>query len=216
MMRALVMDYADDKNALDIDNQYMFGKNILVCPVTEPMYIQFRTEDGKHYAEREDFSKVKTSDIYLPAGTKWFDFWTGEIYNGGQNIKGEAPIDIIPLYVKSGSIIPFGPEVQYANEKIGPLTIRIYPGVDASFTFYDDERDNYNYESGAYTTIELKWNESSQKLTIEDQKGKYQGMPESREISIVKVGNGKGTGIPYNDKVTKVITYTGDKVEIPL
>lgn len=216
MMRALVMDFKDDKNVLDIDNQYMFGRNILVCPVTEPMYVNYRTEDGKHYAENEDFSKVKTTDVYLPAGTKWFDFWTGEIIDGGKQIKKEAPIDLIPLFVKAGSIIPLGPQVQYANEKIGPLTIRVYPGEDATFTFYDDERDNYNYESGAYATIEMKWNDRLQTLTIDKQNGSYQGMPETREISVVKVGNGKGTGFPSEKDVVRTITYTGEKLEITL
>ncbi|UCH13562.1 MAG: DUF5110 domain-containing protein, partial [Bacteroidales bacterium] len=188
MMRALVMDFAYDKKALDIDNQYMFGKSLLVCPVTEPMYVEFRKEDGKYYSKKEDFTKVKSTEVYLPAGMKWFDFWSGEIHDGGQTIERKAPIDIIPLYVKAGSIIPFGPQVQYANEIIGPLTVRVYPGADGSFTFYDDERDSYNYENGDYSIIEMKWDDASQTFSIESQKGEYKGMPESRKITIVKVG----------------------------
>ncbi len=216
MMRALVMDFPNDKKALDIDNQYMFGKNILVCPVTDPMYVEYKKEDGKYYAQKEDFSKVKTTKVYLPAGTKWFDFWSGEVLEGNQTIQREAPIDILPLFVKAGSIIPFGPKVQYANEKIGPLTVRVYPGADASFTFYDDERDNYNYEDGAYATIEMKWDEASQTFSIEAQNGTYKGIPESRNISIVKVGKDFGTGLPYNAQSTKDIVYTGDKIEVKL
>ena len=216
MMRALVMDFSDDENALDIDNQYMFGKNILVCPVTEPMYVEFRKEGKKHYAEKENFNKVKSTELYLPAGTNWYDFWTGEVIVGGQSIEREAPIDILPLYVKAGSIIPMGPKVQYANEKIGPLTVRIYPGADATFTFYDDERDNYNYEDGAFTTFDMKWDNTTRTFTIEAQKGQYQGMPESRKIEVVLVQPGVGTGIPGIEEDMKELTYTGEKVEVIL
>ncbi len=122
----------------------------------------------------------------------------------------------MPLYVKAGSIIPFGPEVQFANEKIDPLTIRVYPGADATFTLYDDERDNYNYEEGAFSTTNLKWDEESQTLTIEPRKGGYKGMPESIKMLIVKVKSGKGTGLPFTDQADKEILYTGDRIEIKL
>ena len=216
MMRALMMDFAHDKNALDINNQYMFGKNILVCPVTEPMYVKFRKDRRRYFGEKEDFSTIKTTEVYLPAGTKWFDFWTGSELEGGQTVSREAPIDILPLYVKAGSIIPFGPEVQYASEKTDPLTIRIYPGADATFTFYDDERDNYNYEDGAYSTIEMKWNDALQTFTIEARNGEYKGMPESRNILLIKVQEGKGTGLPYTEEADKEIVYTGERIEIKL
>lgn len=215
-MRALVMDFANDKKALDINNEYMFGKNILVCPVTDPMYVKFRKDDNKYYAEKEDFSTIKTTDVYLPEGTKWLDFWTGVELEGGQTLIRETPIDILPLYVKSGSIIPFGPDVQFANEKIGPLTIRVYPGANASFTYYDDERDNYNYENGAHTTIDMKWNDASQTFTLEAQKGEYEGMPQSRKIWLVKVEKGKGIGLPNKEQADKEIVYTGEKIEIKL
>lgn len=216
MMRALVMDFPEDKRALNINNQYMFGKNMLVCPVTKPMYIQFKRDHNRYVAGKEDFSELKTTQVYLPSGVKWFDFWTGELKDGGQTIDRESPIDILPLYVKAGSIIPFGPQVQYANEEIGPLTIRVYPGADASFTFYDDERDNYNYEDGAYATIEMKWDEATQTLSLEAQKGQYQGMPRNREISIIKVDNHKATGLPYGQQADKVIKYTGSRMEVKL
>lgn len=216
MMRALVMDFPDDKKALDINKQYMFGKNILVSPVTEPMYVKYKIENQNYIATKEDFNEVKTSKVYLPSGVKWFNFWTGEVKEGGQTIDCETPIDILPLYVKAGSIIPFGPNVQYANEEIGPLTIRVYPGADASFTFYDDERDNYNYEEGAYATIEMKWNDSTHTLTLETQKGQYIGMPKSRKISIIKVDKHKATGLPYGQQADKVINYTGSKVDVKL
>jgi alpha-D-xyloside xylohydrolase len=123
----------------------MFGKSILVCPVTNVMY----SKDTK-----EDFSSVKTRELYLPKGTTWIDFWTGQKFNGGQKVNKEAPLDIIPLFVRAGSIIPFGPKVQYATEKKWDnLEIRVYEGADGEFVLYEDENDNYNYEKGAYSTI---------------------------------------------------------------
>ncbi len=216
IMRALVMDFPNDKKALDINNQYMFGKNILVCPVTDPMYVKYRKEDYKYIAEGEDFSTVKTTAIYLPAHQKWFDFWSGELLEGGQTIKRKAPIDIIPLYIKAGSIIPFGPQVQYANEKKDELIVRIYPGADASFTFYDDERDNYNYENGNYATIDMKWHEKTQTFVLEAQNGSYKGQPKHRTITLVKVGQSNGIGLPYNDQITQTIDFNGGKIEIQL
>ncbi len=216
MMRALVMDFAHDEKVLDIDNQYLFGKSMLVCPVTEPMYVSYRKEGKRYHGEEEDFSQVKTHPVYLPEGTKWVDFWSGEVLAGGQVIDRKVPIDLLPLYVKAGSIIPFGPDVQYANEEIGPLTIRVYPGADATFTFYDDERDNYNYENGAFATIEMKWEEEAQVFTLEEQKGTYEGIPEVRKIRIVKVEGGAGTGMPAQEEQAKVVEYVGDRIAISL
>jgi len=143
MIRALVMDFAEDKNALDIDNQYMFGKSILVCPVTEPMYVKTSKDKNKYIDPKEDFSKVKSTEVYLPSGTVWIDFWNGKKFNGGQTISRKAPIDVIPLFVKAGSIIPWNSKVQYATEKKAHnLELRIYPGADGEFTLYEDEGDN--------------------------------------------------------------------------
>jgi len=127
-MRALVMDFANDNNVLDINDEYMFGKSILVCPVTVAMY----SKDSK-----EDFSTIQSKEIYLPKGSEWFDFWTGEKQTGGQKISKETPLDIIPLYVKAGSILPFGPKVQYATEKKWDnLEIRVYEGADGEFCIF--------------------------------------------------------------------------------
>ncbi len=115
-MRGLVMDFPKDKNALDINDEFMFGKSLLVNPVTEPMYIK-KTGEGRNAVATEDFSSVKTKEVYLPAGTDWYDFWTGEKISGGEKINKETPFDIIPLYVKAGSILPIGPKVQYAEQK---------------------------------------------------------------------------------------------------
>ncbi|MCF8357896.1 MAG: glycoside hydrolase family 31 protein [Prolixibacteraceae bacterium] len=194
IMRALVMDFPSDKKALNIDDQYMFGKSILVCPVTESMY----NENGQ-----EDFSTVKKRELYLPAGTNWIDFWTGEALEGGQTINKETPIDIMPLYVKVGSIIPIGPDVQYAEEKTWDnLEIRIYEGADGEFTLYEDENDNYNYEKGMYSTIVFSWDDAKKVLTIAKREGSFPGMIENRKFDV------KITGQMDNVETVK---YSGGK-----
>lgn len=180
MMRALVMDFPSDKKALDIDDQYMFGKSILVCPVTESMYNQ----DGE-----EDFGAIKKRKLYLPAGANWIDFWTGEALEGGQTVTKETPIDIMPIYAKAGAIIPIGPDVQYAEEKSWDnLEIRIYEGADGEFTLYEDENDNYNYEDGQYSTIRFSWDDSKKVLTIDKREGSFPGMIESRQFDVKIIG----------------------------
>ncbi|MBN1927560.1 MAG: DUF5110 domain-containing protein [Prolixibacteraceae bacterium] len=208
MMRALVMDFAADKNALDVNDEFMLGKSILVCPVIEPMY----SKDMK-----EDFSTVKSMEIYLPEGTSWIDFWTGKKLEGGQTISREAPIDIMPLYVKAGSILPIGPKVQYAEEKKWDnLEIRIYEGADGGFTLYEDENDNYNYEKGAYSTITFQWNNAKKTLTIDDRKGDFPGMLKDRKFSIVFVSEDGGIGDDPVKKIDQVIDYKGKKVIVKL
>ena len=208
MMRALVMDFAKDTEALDINDQYMFGKSLLVCPVTKPMY----SKDTK-----EDFSTVKTRQLYLPKDANWIDFWTGEKHSGGQMLTKETPIDIMPLYVKAGTILPVGPKVQYATEKKwNDLEIRIYSGTDGEFVLYEDEFDNYNYEKGNYSTITFQWDDEKRTLTINDRKGSFPGMITDRTFNIVKVTPGVGTGMDAVKKYDKVVTYTGEKVIVRL
>lgn len=204
-MRALVMDFANDKNALDIDDQYMFGKSILVSPVTEPMYTKKQIVK-KDTIRISDFSIVKSKITYLPKGSDWFDFWTNEKFKGGQTVTRETPLSIIPLYVKAGSIIPIGPKVQYAEEKKWDnLEIRIYSGSNGSFTLYEDEFDNYNYEKGAYSEIPMKWNNASRKLIIGTRKGSYNGMIDNRIFTIV-----------LQDGTKRTINYSGKQVKVQL
>jgi alpha-D-xyloside xylohydrolase len=208
MMRALVMDFAQDKQALDINNQYMFGKSILVCPVTKSLY----SKNAK-----EDFSNIKTTDLYLPKGVNWIDFWTGDKLQGGQTVSKETPLDIMPLYVKAGSILPLGPKVQYATEKKWDnLEIRVFPGANGEFTLYEDENDNYNYEKGSYSTIVFKWNDAKKTLTIDNRNGSFTGMLAERKFSIVLVDKTKGIGDNPTTKIDKVINYVGKKLEVKL
>lgn len=216
MMRALVMDFASDKDALDIDNQYMFGKSILVCPVTSPQYLTKQLR-GRDSVLVEDFSTVKKSEVYLPAGTIWYDYWTGVRHRGGQTIMKETPLDIIPLFVKAGAILPVGPEVQYATEKPWDnLEIRIYRGADGEFVLYEDENDNYNYEKGMYSTISFNWNERQRTLTIGDRNGSFPGMINNRKFKLVLVDENQGTGIERSGKFNKTVTYSGNKMVVRL
>jgi alpha-D-xyloside xylohydrolase len=195
MMRALMMDFAADKKVWNIDNEYMFGKSILVCPVTDSM--------------------VKKQQLYLPAGTAWFDFWTGEKYPGGQEIEKETPIDILPLYVKAGSIIPMGPFQQYTSEKKpDTLEVRIYAGADGHFTLYEDEGDNYNYEKGMYSTIDLTWNDKARVLTINDRKGSFPGMLQKRIFNIVLVNKNTAVGMDVPAGFDKKVLYEGKTVTV--
>jgi alpha-D-xyloside xylohydrolase len=156
--------------------------------------------------------RAKIRLVYLPADTQWIDFWTGETVAGGQTIAADAPIDKIPLMVKAGSIIPMGPFVQYATEKpADPIELRIYPGANGSFTLYEDENDNYNYERGVYSTIAFHWNDAKRQLTINDRKGSFPGMLKKRTFNIVLVGKDHGTGVETTNKPNKVVSYQGKR-----
>ncbi len=208
MMRALMMDFPDDKKALEINDEYMFGKSVLVCPVTTPMY----SKDTN-----EDFGAVKTKEVYLPKGADWIDFWTGNKFAGGQAIEKETPLDIMPLFIKAGSVLPLGPKVQFATEKKWDnLEIRVYEGANGSFTLYEDENDNYNYEKGTFSTIPITWDNAKRRLTIGDCAGSFPGMITERKFNIVVVSQNKGTGTGGAEKYDAVVTYSGKKTVINL
>jgi alpha-D-xyloside xylohydrolase len=156
--------------------------------------------------------RQQTRNVYLPADHQWYDFWTGNTLIGGQTIISTAPIDKIPLFVKSGSIIPMGPFIQYAAEKpADPIELRIYPGADGNFTLYEDENDTYNYEKGVFSTISFFWNDVKRQLTISKRQGSFPGMLEKRNFQIVLVGKDKGNGIEISKESDKVIQYQGIK-----
>ncbi|WP_295200125.1 TIM-barrel domain-containing protein [uncultured Chryseobacterium sp.] len=216
-LRALSMDFSSDKKTWDINNEYLFGKSFLVAPVLNAQYTpeklittdenegwNKKQESGENALSKVDFTQNKTVKVYLPAGADWFDFWTNEKHKGGQEIQKNVNIQSIPLYIKAGSIIPFGPDVQYATEKKwDQLTVKIYPGADADFVLYEDEFDNYNYEKGDFTEIPFHWNEKSKTLTIDERKGNYPGMIEKRKFSII---------LP--DGSQKTVGYWGKKVRV--
>ena len=216
-MRALMMDFVDDRKVWDINDEYMFGKSILVAPIVHAQYtpeavVKVSEEegwnrDGVKKAKTDvavDFMETKSTKIYLPAGTLWYDFWTNEKHEGGKEITKETTLDVIPLYVKAGSIIPVGPQVQYATEKPWDhLELKVYAGANGNFILYEDEFDNYNYEKGVYTEIPISWNNTSRKLTIGARKGAYEGMLENRKFTVT-LQDGTQKSVDYNGKAVSV------------
>ena len=216
-MRALMMDFVDDRKVWDINDEYMFGKSILVAPITHAQYtpeavVKVSEEEGwnRDGAKKTktdvavDFMETKSTNIYLPAGTLWYDFWTNEKHEGGKEITKETTLDVIPLYVKAGSIIPVGPQVQYATEKPWDhLELKVYAGANGYFILYEDEFDNYNYEKGAYTEIPISWNNASRKLRIGARKGAYEGMLKNRKFTVT-LQDGTQKSVDYNGKAVSV------------
>lgn len=191
MMRPLVMDFSSDSKAVEQPYQYMFGKSMLIAPVTAPAI---------------------SWDVYLPKSATWFDFWSGKTFNGGQTVNAAAPPDEIPLFIRAGSIIPMGKLMQYTGEKSNDtLEIRIYSGADGEFSLYEDEGDNYNYEKGKYTIIPFSWNEKTQAFSIGKIQGIYAGSLKKRVFSIVLVKEGNGVGV-NNDGIKKDMIYSGKPI----
>ncbi len=159
----------------------------------------------------------KTRTVYLPESTGWINFWTGKTFKGGQIIETPAPIDMMPLFVKQGSIIPMGPFLQFSTEKPeDPIELRIYPGADGKFTLYEDENDNYNYEKGIYATIDFSWDDAEKSLIISDCKGEFPGMLKDRTFNIVLVKANHGIGVQIVSQPDKVVKYNGIKIKIKL
>ena len=216
-MRALMMDFVDDRKVWDINDEYMFGKSILVAPITHAQYtpeavVKVSEEEGwnRDGAKKTktdvavDFMETKSTNIYLPAGTLWYDFWTNEKHEGGKEITKETTLDVIPLYVKAGSIIPVGPQVQYATEKPWDhLELKVYAGANGNFILYEDEFDNYNYEKGVYTEIPISWNNTSCNLTIGARKGAYEGMLKNCKFTVT-LQDGTQKNVDYNGKAISV------------
>jgi alpha-D-xyloside xylohydrolase len=151
----------------------------------------------------------RSRDVYLPGSSQWFDFWTGKTYGGGRTVKSDAPIDILPLFVPAGSIIPMGPRISYATEGADPIEIRVYPGRDCRFDLYEDENDNYNYEQGKHSIIPFRWNDADKTLTIAARQGTFLGMLKKRTFSIVRVDSTHGTGDETTAVPNNVVLYNG-------
>jgi len=194
MMRPLVMDFRTDVRAQNIGDEYFFGPAVLVAPVTEPAAV--------------------TKHLYLPKA-KWYDFWTGEVQDGGRSIDVPAPLGVMPLFVKGGSILPLGPDTEFASQKpADPIELRVYRGADGDFTLYEDQGDTYDYEHGAYSTIPFHWDETKQALTIGDRHGRFPGMLESRTFRVVFVGNNHGGGGLPTETADKTVRFTGQKLSV--
>ena len=217
-LRPLFSDFASDKRVWDMTDEFMFGRSILAAPIVEAQYTEEKIikEDAMTGWDRKemnsdgevkvDFTGSKATRKYLPKGTDWYDFWTGNRMKGGQFVTFQTTFDRVPMFVRVGSILPFGPEMQYVGEKAWDnLELRVYPGADATFTLYEDEGDNYNYERGVYSTINFEWSDRSRTLTIGQRKGSFPGMIQSRKFTIV---------LP--DGTSSVVEYQGKEVSCKL
>lgn len=206
MMRSLAFDFRNDPKIHNIPDQYMFGPAFLVNPVTEQLYTGSNASAGK-----------TTREVYLPKGAFWYDFWTGLQYGGGQRLAAAAPIETMPLYVRAGSIIPMGPVMEYATEKPADhIELRIYPGVNGQFTYYEDENDNYDYEKGKFATFKINWNDKLHQLTISDTKGSYPGMLKKHTFDIVLVNGKHGAGSNAAESFDKTVKYKGKAITVKL
>ena len=217
-LRPLFSDFAADKKVWDLTDEFMFGSSILAAPIVEAQYTQEkiirenamtgweRKEVSGESAAQADWGETKTATKYLPKGANWYDFWTGKLYKGGQNVVLTTTLDKVPMFVRAGSILPLGPEMQYVGEKSWDnLEIRIYPGADGEFSLYEDEGDGYNYEQGYYSNIIFTWTDRTRTLHISARQGGYKGMLLDRKFTLV---------LP--DGTTRTIDYNGNQIELKL
>ena len=198
MMRGLVMDFNGDDRVLDIKDQWMFGPALMACPV----------------GEYQKYSR----NVYLPQQKGWYDFYTGKHYAGGQTIVADAPYEKIPVFVPEGAILPIGPEMEWSDQKKPELIdLYVYAGKDGSFTLYEDEGTNYNYEKGKYATIDIRYNEAQKTLTIGARKGSFDGMLQKRRFNVVLVNAQKAQGVNLAQAPKgKMVSYAGKQVVVKL
>ena len=217
-MRPLFSDFAQDRRVWDMTDEFLFGQSILAAPILDPQYTEekiIRTDAMTGWnkndvgSQKEDvrgvnWAETKTATKYLPKGANWYDFWTGKRYQGGQTVTLETQLNRVPMFVRAGSIVPMGPVMQYVGEKKWDnLELHVYPGADATFTLYEDEGDNYNYEKGVYATIPITWKERTRTLAIGERKGSYPGMLEQRSFTIVSP-DGQKQSVDYSGKEVKI------------
>jgi alpha-D-xyloside xylohydrolase len=195
IMRAMVMDFAADKNVENIGDQYMFGPSLLVAPVYT--------------------YKARTREVYLPSGQGWYDIYSGKYFRGGQKINADAPYDRMPLFVREGSIVPVGPAIQYTQQVTDePVTLYIYAGKNCEFVLYEDEGTNYNYEKGDYSKIKFVYDEAAGKLSIGKREGNFDGMKSSRNFRIVWISNNNAVPFDTDMKNAPVVSYNGNEISI--
>ena len=198
MMRGLVMDFNGDEKVLDIKDQWMFGSALMACPV----------------GEYQKYSR----EVYLPKQKGWYDFYTGTYHAGGQTIVADAPYDKIPVFIPEGAILPIGPEMQWSDEKKPELIdLYVYAGKDGSYTLYEDEGTNYNYEKGKYAVIDFKYDDARKQVTIGARKGSFDGMLQKRRFNIILVDQKKQQGVNLaKSPKGKVVKYAGQAMTVKL
>ncbi|HNP21756.1 MAG TPA: glycoside hydrolase family 31 protein [Panacibacter sp.] len=197
IMRGLVMDFAADTAVRSISDQYLFGPSLLINPV-----YTFHATDRS---------------VYLPAGQGWYDLYTGKFEEGGRRINAAAPYERMPVYVKEGSVIPVGPDLQYTAEKpADPITLFVYTGKDASFSLYEDEGINYNYEKGAYSNININYSEQDKTLTIGKREGSFSGMLAKRTFRVVFIAKDKAKALDPVLQADATVVYKGEAVMVKM
>ena len=197
MMRALVMDFNGDREVYDIKDQWMFGPAFMACPV--------------------GYYKARNRSVYFPKASGWYDLYSGEYIQGGQRMVVDAPYERMPVYVREGSIIPYGPVIQYADERPADLlTVYVYAGRNAQFLLYEDEGTNYNYEKGKYATIEMKYDDASRTLSFGQRKGQFTGMLKNRTFRVVLVTKDAAKPLNLDNPEGKTVQYTGKAVSVKL
>lgn len=201
IMRPLVMDFPQDVTARTLVDEFMFGPQMLVAPVT-------------HFQER-------SRTVYLPGKGPWFDLWTGRQAaaptGAGALVQADAPYDSIPVYVRGGSILPLGPDVQYIGEKpAAPLTLHIFAGADGHFTLYEDDGLTFDYEKGGFAQIPLQWTEATQTLTIGARQGRFAGMQTARDFNVLLTTASRPTPFSLTPQPLRTIHYDGTAVTVHL
>ena len=197
MMRGLIMDFNGDKKVEDIKDQWMFGPALMACPV--------------------GYYKARNRSVYFPKQSGWYNLYTGEYIQGGQSLVVDAPYERIPVFVREGSIIPYGPEIQYCDEKPADLiNLYVYAGKNGQFQLYEDEGVNYNYEKGKYLTIDITYDDASKTVTFGQQKGKFQGSLKQRRFNIVYITKDKPTVLNLDNPQGIMVDYKGNEVSIKL
>ena len=197
MMRGLVMDFGSDRKVLDIKDQWMFGPALMACPV--------------------GYYKARNRSVYFPQQTGWYDLYTGEHVDGGQSLIVDAPYERIPVFVREGSIIPFGPEIQYCDEKPADnIILYVYAGKDGQFQLYEDEGTNYNYEKGKYATIDITYDDASKTVTFGPRNGQFDGMLKQRTFTIVYVTPDNARELTFAPQAGTLVPYSGKQVSVKL
>ena len=197
MMRGLVMDFNGDREVLNIKDQWMFGPAMMACPV--------------------GYYKARTRSVYFPKQTGWYDLYTGDFIQGGQRLIVDAPYERIPVFVREGSIIPFGPEIQYCDEKPAELiNLYVYAGKDGQFQLYEDEGVNYNYEKGKYATIDITYDDASKTLTFGKRKGQFDGMLKQRRFNVVLISKDAPKALNLENPEGVLVNYNGKQISVKL
>ena len=197
LMRALVMDFNGDKEVENIGNQWMFGPALMACPV--------------------GYYKARNRSVYFPKQCGWYDFYTGEHYDGGQHLVVDAPYEKIPVFVREGAIIPFGPAMEWCDEKPAELiNLYVYEGQDGSFQLYEDEGTNYNYEKGKYATIEIAYNDADKTVSFGKRNGAFKGMLKNRRFNVVLVKKDQPRDLNLDNPEGKMVQYSGKAVSVKL